>query len=721
MKGIIFLLLAFVLSGHLVYGQTIKGNVYSAGSVPLTGATVRITGTTYGTFTDAKGFFEFPEIPAGKYTLEISYVGYKKQNAAVNSPFTLNPLIIILADDIITTGQVVVTASKHEEKLSELPVSAIVLLPSALESRNRITLDEALRYVPGVNMSLDQISIRGSSGYTKGAGTRVLTAIDGVPIYSGDTGEIIWEMIPISNIDRVEIIKGPASSLYGSTAIGGVINVLTKSIYEKPITQVSTYAGFYSSPYYSQWKWNPEIRTFYGFGINHSNSIGRFAYSLTLKKIENDGYRQNDYSKRLLGFTKIDFRPDSLNSFSFFMNYLNMNRGNFLYWKDGANAFVPKDEDNGKIVKSDRWFTSLIYKHDFSDNFSAEIKASLYNSFFEGIGIEVNASRSNLIRNEILTHLNLSNKITLTSGLEFSNSTINSDIFQSKEFSTFSVYSQAEYKGIKDLTATLGLRYDFIKLDSLSGSEAVTPKLGLNYKINDRVILRGSLGTGFRAPTPAEVFTSIGVGNIPIKVNPGLTFEKSISIDAGMLFTPIPEANYDISFFYNEYVNFIEPVLINSGYIQFTNLPKAKTAGFEVVNDTYLFKGLVKTRLGYTYLWSRDVENNSPMKYRPLHTVIASINILPHPFEFTADFRFMTKPERVDENLANPPISLVPDGGKRVDVYVTDLSAGYNFSLGKVPVKFYLYCKNLFNYTYVEFIGNVAPIRSFSASLDFYF
>lgn len=91
-------------------------------------------------------------------------------------------------------------------------------------------------------------------------------------------------MIPISNIERLEIIKGPASSLYGSTAIGGVINVITKKIFSKPITQVSTLAGIYANPYYDEWKWSSKTRSFYSIGINHSNTIGNLGYTINVKK-----------------------------------------------------------------------------------------------------------------------------------------------------------------------------------------------------------------------------------------------------------------------------------------------------------------------------------------------------------------------------------------------------------------------------------------------------
>jgi len=714
-------ILIIILLQIKISAQEITGWVYSSSGVSLPNASVIIKELNKGAHTDNNGFFELKNISEGKYTLEISYVGHKKKSISVSPSFPAAPIKIIIYEETITTNQVIVSAAKKEENITELPVTVAAIRPEELESKNRLSLDEALRYVPGVQMSLDQISIRGSSGYSKGAGTRVLTAIDGVPFYTGDTGEIIWEMIPISNIDRVEIIKGPASSLYGSTAIGGVINVITKEIYNKPITQISTYAGFYSSPYHSEWRWSNKTRTFFGAGINHSNSIGKFGYSISLKKTGNDGYRENDFSKRNFGFIKLNYKADSLNSITLSASYLNMHRGNFLYWKDAANALSPKDEDNGKTVKSDRWFGSLIYKHNFNDFISGELKSSIYNTKFEGIGVEVTSSRSSLLRAEYLLHIKLNDAFSLITGTEFSYSSISSDIFNSKDFKTLAGYSQIEYRGIDKLIASFGIRYDYIKLDSLSGAQALSPKIGINYKINDAVILRSSAGAGFRAPTPAEVFTATTAGSIPIKENPDLTYEKSFSLDAGILINPGKIFSLDISVFYNHYNNFIEPALLKSGYIQFVNLSEAKTEGFEILNENFFFGGLIKTSIGYTYLWSWDYENDSPMKYRPRNTVYSSISFFPSPFEFSIDFRYMDKAERIDDDLTRVPLTLVEDGEKRVNVYVVDLSAGFIFTINRIITKVHFNCKNLFNYNYVEFIGNVAPIRSYSLSADFYF
>ena len=132
--------------------------------------------------------------------------------------------------------QLVITANKHSQDLREVAASGYVIDSKIFSERGYQKIDDAFRYVPGVTMTLDQISIRGSSGYSRGAGTRVLVAMDGIPIYTPDTGEIIWELIPITEIERVEILKGATSSLYGSSAIGGVINIISKEITTNPVS-----------------------------------------------------------------------------------------------------------------------------------------------------------------------------------------------------------------------------------------------------------------------------------------------------------------------------------------------------------------------------------------------------------------------------------------------------------------------------------------------------
>ncbi|MBI3122935.1 MAG: TonB-dependent receptor, partial [Ignavibacteriales bacterium] len=366
MKKIFLIMFLFPLIYITAQTGILTGKVINEKGQPVFGASVLIAGTARGASADENGNFEIQNIPGGTYDVQVSAISYEKKtlnNILINE--STKAITIILTEALIQTEQIIVSAGKYEQRVQDLTVSTAVLQPEVISKKNHLTFDDLLRYVPGIQMNLEQVSIRGSSGYSKGAGARVLVALNGLPMYSGDNGDIVWEMIPVADIERVEIIKGPASSLYGSTAIGGVINIITKGSVKKPITNFRSYFGAYDKPSYSVWDWSGSYRQFYGAELTHSNSYENLGYTFSIKKFDNDSYRQNDFTKRYLGYVKLNYDLTQENKLTFFANYLSMNRGNFLYWKDSRNVLVPKDEDNGNTVKSNRIFTGLIYHHHF--------------------------------------------------------------------------------------------------------------------------------------------------------------------------------------------------------------------------------------------------------------------------------------------------------------------------------------------------------------------
>ncbi len=720
MKKLLLIFFLIIPSG-LIFSQaySVSGVVTDSTENPLPGVNIILAGTNYGTASDINGNYKIFNIKSGTYKIEFSAVGYKsfikEDLVIIDKPVVLN---VTLKNKIIETGEILVTAGKYEQKLSDMPVSVVVISGRELQ-KNYFNIDEALRYVPGVSMSEEQISIRGSSGYGKGAGTRVLITIDGVPFYTGDTGEIIWEQIPITDIERVEVIKGPASSLYGSTAIGGVINIITKKVTKQALTSVQMYGGFYDKPSYDEWKWYKGTRTFYETTINHSNSINNFGYSFSFKKLDDDSYRKDDFKKRLLGYMKLDYNLSDVSSISLLADFLNMKRGNFLYWKNSHNALIQNEVDQNKTVESNRLFLSLIYRQGLSENISGEFKSSYYYSKFDGRGVVLTTSKANLMRNELLVNFKLPNDIILISGVEFSYANVKSNMFSNPNFFTTAFYSQAEYKGIKNLAATVGFRYDYIKIDSLFGANAYTPRIGLNYSILKDLIWRGSFGTGFRAPTPAEVFTTSDVGvGITVKENLNLKPETSLSFETGLKYILSRNFNFDVAVFHTNYDNFIEPQFTSASEIQFVNVIKAKIQGFEIVSDVSIIPDELKFSVGYTYMDAMDTQLHKPLKYRPRHLLYMNAEYKPAPFEFKVDFRFWSRVQEIDDQIVE--LGLVPDGELRVPVYILDLRAGYNFSIGTYPLNLFVSAKNVLNYNYIEFIGNLRPIRNYSLGLNLF-
>ena len=477
--------------------------------------------------------------------------------------------------------QVVVTAGKYEQKISELPVSAEVVGSETFSKKNFSDLEDALRYVPGINMTDDQISIRGSSGYSRGAGSRVLLAIDGLPFYTGDTGETIWEVVPMTILDRVEIIKGAASSLYGSTAIGGVVNLITKKIPVNQFIYLKTYVGAYDKPSYSEWDWSGKYRAFNGQTVSYANTFNNIGIAVSLSRLEDTGYRQNNFSKRYIGFIKSDIKFTPTSSLILLANIFNKKSGNFVYWRDSRNALVPPVSDLGQVVKADRNMFGAIYKQILSDNFLLNVKGSYYHTNWDDGATPINKSKTDLFRGEVQLNSSLSNSLVLVSGLETSGAQVNSNLFGNPSTFGFGAYTQADWKFDFPLITSFGLRYDYNKLDTLNGSNALSPKFGLNYKFSDDLIFRTSVGTGFRAPTPAEAFTSTSASGITVKPNPKLKSETNLTIESGVNYKPFNPVTFDLALFNDEYYNFIEPGVDVDGLVIFDNLTRARIQGME--------------------------------------------------------------------------------------------------------------------------------------------
>ena len=429
---------------------------------------------------------------------------------------------IILTPAIIESGQVIITANKYEQDISELPVSAEIIPSEKLARKNYTNLEDAMRYVPGVNMISYQISIRGSSGYSRGAGTRVLLAYDGIPFYTGDTGEIIWESIPVTQLERVEIIKGASSSLYGSAAIGGVVNVITKKIPSEPITYFKSSVGIWDDPYYDEWKWADNLRISNSLTLSHSRKIGDLGIAASFSRIEDMNYKQSGYYHRYIGYLKADYDFSEASSATLFFNSLNQKSGNFLYWKDSRNALIPPEADQGQSIITNRQMLGLLFKQIVNENFFINFRGSYYRSDWEDQTTSANSAVNDLFRGEIQLNNLLTDNIFMISGIESSFSKVDSDIFGKPTSFAIGAYSQGEFKFDFPLIVTLGLRYDFTQLDTLESSSALSPKLGLNYRVTENLIFRSSIAFGFRAPTLAETFTSTTASGITIKPNPHL-------------------------------------------------------------------------------------------------------------------------------------------------------------------------------------------------------
>ncbi|MFO7445803.1 MAG: TonB-dependent receptor [Ignavibacteriaceae bacterium] len=721
MKNLIVILISIHFTIGLTFAQTynISGRVTGDGNISLAGVNIIILETGTGTASEHDGTYIINNLLPGSYTVKYSFIGYREELRnieIINDNLLLN---IILSSEAVESEQVIVSAGKYEQNISELPVSAEIMPAEEIIRRNISNVEEAMRYIPGINMTDDQVSIRGSSGYSRGAGTRVLLAIDGIPYYTGDTGEIIWQIIPVNQIKRIEVIKGAASSLYGSSAIGGVINIITNSITKEPQTYIRALFGVYDKPSYSEWDWSGEYRKFNGFTLSHSNSIDKFDFSAGLTRLEDEGYRQSGFYHRYIGSFKGVYNFSAVSSLNLIFNSINQRNGNYLYWKDSHNVLVPPDADQGQRVASNRYMFGAAYKTLMSETFFLNIRASYYNTHWRDQTVSANNSKTDLIRGEIQSTYLLNSNMVIISGVEASYADVNSNIFGVHDSKAAGIYTQADIHFSIPLLLSIGARFDYTELDTIDSFSNFSPKLGLNYNLSDNLILRSSVGTGFRSPTLSEAFTSTNASGIVIKPNPDLKPETNLSVEFGFNYQPLNWLNIDAAVFQNEFYDFIEPgVDLNDGLIFFDNVTRARIQGYELNTGISLFKNL-KLSVNYTYLWTRDIEKRRALKYRPRHITSAGLDYTMESFSAGADFRYWSRVEEIDNELID--LGLVPDGELRDDVFVLDLRAGYNFANSNLPLRLFLTVKNALNYNYVELIGNLEPLRNISIGAEVLF
>lgn len=299
----ILILVAALLSGGSAYGQngTLQGSV-KAGGLPAEFAVLGLTGTTMGTTTDAKGNFTLAGIPAGSYTLQVIYSGYEtyKKPVTVIADSAI-ALSITLKESPTTFNPVVITGTQQPVSKLESPIPVEVYHPTYFKKNPTPNIFEALSMVNGVQPQLNcnvcntgDIHINGMEGpYT-------MVLIDGMPIVSSLATVYGLSGIPNSMIQRIEIVKGPASTLYGSEAVGGLINIITKDPSTAPVLGLDI-SGTTLQEY------NADIST--RFRLKKATSllsVNGFA-SNDIHDINNDGFTDYTLQNRISIFNKWSF------------------------------------------------------------------------------------------------------------------------------------------------------------------------------------------------------------------------------------------------------------------------------------------------------------------------------------------------------------------------------------------------------------------------------
>ena len=732
----IFSALVLISGASAQDSKFIHGVVHDADShQALEGANVVVRGTFLGAATDKNGAFRISGLSGGQYSVVISMVGYEPffLESVEPTPLDAAPLEILLRSVPIETEQIVVTASRRAQSAREVPVSISVITASTLAARNIVTMDDALRYVPGVNMLEDQVNIRGSSGYSRGVGSRVLLLLDGLPFLTGDTGEIQWETLPVGEIERIEIVKGAGSALYGSSALGGVINVLTRPLPDGPSFKFRVFSGLYDKPPYEEWRWSKKPRFTSGVVAGYADRIGRLQYLLSVGRTVDESHKENDTYHRWTVFTKAQVDLSEESRLSMVFNMLHRTHGNYFWWKSLREATAPADIQRNGSVESTRGNLSMGFRQTLNERLFYVVKGMYFGNFWrdDSAGHVNNVSASHIFQGDVQVTYGISDNNILTVGIAGNVDQVRSNLFGDHQGYGFAMYVQEEIRLQKDLHATAGVRYDVQKASVLSAEGRLSPKLGLTLAISEATTLRGSLGGGFRYPSIGELFvsSSTNVSQLIILPNINLRPETSVTAELGVSTRVTNFLDLDGAVFWNEFRDLIEPsVKIKSvrlpadtmesdrAVVEFENVTKARIQGAEVGVKISWWERVVSTEIGYTVLWPEDVAQGTILKFRPRHILQTSATWVLGDLKCSADYRFISRVDRIDDQL----VALAPiiHGEYRVPIHVVDLRGSLTLRAWGIPMQIGLNVNNALNYQYVELVGNLAAPRVFSVSIE---
>ena len=731
-----FLLYLLIFSAGLLEAQTISGKVldFNSGS-PLAGVAI-IDDLGNGVSSNAEGDFSFKS-KSGSRVLTFRYLGYETKMLEISLNGELPPLRIALSPKQILLGPVVISAGRYEQKIEDVSVSMAVMKPAEMIANNSIDFDDAIDRMAGVNILKGQVNIRGSSGFSYGTDSRVMLLLDDMPLLSADASDVKWNYLPMENIAQTEVIKGAASALFGSSALGGVINLRTGYATESPKTRISLFGQIYGPPareHADVFADNRPVAS--GLSAFHSQRFGRLDVSLGINALYQERHRKEEFAKRFRTSlntryrTKIEGLTIGVN-----WNYMVDSTGIFLFWENDSLALVP---DTGTNTKQLSWryhfdpYLNFVRK----DGSSHKLRTRYYHNAFVG---NTTRSAATMIYGEYLYNkkwkLRDNYELSLSTGLAQRSSIVNGDtLYGRREGTNTAIFAQTEHS-IYKLKLSLGIRAERIKLDTSPDTIVPVFRGGLNYPIGRGGFLRASFGQGFRMPSVAERYARTQAGALVILPNPEVMGERSWSSEIGfrqLIDFPRLKGFTDLALFNTRYFDMIEytfGIYIGEGLgFRAQNITDANIYGLELSTGFQyeLRNGVFQIGGGYTLIEPLDdlydpATADDPiekyLKYRFKHLLRADIQYQNEHWTIGTNLRYNSFMLRIDEsfNVFIDGVSDYRESHNNGDLIV---DARLSRRLGE-RIEIGLICRNVFNRSYTQIVANLGEPRNGVVRLNY--
>jgi outer membrane cobalamin receptor len=643
---------------------TIKGIVTdSANGEALIGVIVS-AGEKNGAVTDVAGNYLL-RLPPGAHTLTFRYTGYTTQTAEITLSAGENrQLDVKLVNTTQQLSLVVVSAGRYEQKITDVTVSMEVIKPALIENKNTTNMETIIDQTPGVNVTDGQANIRGGSGFSYGAGSRVLMVVDDMPMLSGDAGDVKWNFLPVENVSQVEVLKGASSALFGSSALNGVIHFRTAYPGLKPQSTVTLFSGFYDNPQRRELKWwNNVAPATSGFSFNHARQIGNLDLVVGGNFLDDDGYRylETEQRARLNINTRYRFKKLPGLSAGINTNMMQTTGGLFILWYNDTLGYIPADSSvqnyTNKRFSIDPFITYYGpkgHRHALRTRFYRTNNANDLSQ----------SSLADLWYGEYQYQYRFKNDLAFTAGLVGMYSGVKSQLYNDHSSTNISGYVQTDRRFWNKLTLSAGVRAEYFRVDtasteyilSRSGSDTITLpfrpvfRFGVNYQLFKATFIRASYGQGYRFPSIAEKFVRTSASSLEIYPNAALQPETGQSAEIGVK-QGVVFGNWkgfaDLSVFWMEYRNMMEftfgqwgsPItdpLFGLGF-KSVNIGSTRTTGvdFSVMGQGQIGKSSLTLLAGYTFM------NPVSLRFNPAEDTLVNTsteNILKYRYRHIAKF-----------------------------------------------------------------------------------
>jgi len=770
------LTLLFFCSIQLLNAQEYYGTVLDkSNSEPLIGVNILLDGKGLAT-SDIDGNFKI-KLSENEHTLTFSYIGFKDVVITIRlKNGESKQQTIEMVDNAKLIETVVVSAGKFEQRIEETTVSVEVIKPAFISNKNTTNIQTAIDQVPGVNITDGQANIRGGSGWSYGAGTRVQVLVDDMPLISGDAGQAQWSLISTENINQVEIIKGASSALYGSSALNGVINIRTAYPSDVPETKINVHSGYYDDARRESLNWwGDEKRLISGFDFLHKRKIGNLDLVIGGFLLEDEGYRYGEETSRKRFNFNTRYKSQKIEGLSYGIN------GNFLFnetasaliWQSYDEAYIPLDSSvtktSGDVFHVDPFVTYINPKngdkHSLRTRYMRVINDNETKNDPDGQDNE-----SSTYYSEYQYQKNIESiRLNWTSGLMNEYVDAEAELFNGKNFKlNNAIFTQLDKKVGKRINLSLGARYEQFKLetselylidgDSVNSFEAAKPvfRAGVNYQIGEGTFLRSSIGQGYRFPSIAELFIETEVsGGIFVYQNPELKAEEGwsseIAVKQGFRLGDW-QGYVDVAAFIMEYKNMMEFSFgqweevsseslgvgfksINIGDtrisgIEFSTGASGKINGTEInliggytyINaipkDPYLTYGEDVYGLELNYFNTSSLDSNTLfLKYRHKHIAKLDVEFKRKKLSFGTSFRYNSFMQNVDYIFVSPLFETIvpgiPESREKLNKGDFIVDTRLIYQLSE-KVSFSFIANNLLNREYQSRPSNMMPPRSYS-------